>query len=348
MSHRYHLRPNANRRIERKLDGYVAALGDQDRDRTVARSSATGQGVHLRFDPERSSSPAPSQPAEPPRYASSTEYPIVVEHSDGEDSSGLGSDLVTIIDPEPDTPPRNYGVRASPPRVPGAPRQTRGRQRNGHEGSVAASSGVVDSMASIVNPRKLRYGLGYNEEYQRRMAAVREQVEAELQRLANRPEVEREERLLEGRLSALRREYERTVEQFRQQHPDMFTPHEGSETGSNDNRTPTGSPESMPGNIPPEVSRAPGSEAAGPSLSESQRRDEAAVSPRRQGQSNNVSAADGTLVTVARRVPKLGPCGTLVIDHGTGKQVIETKRYLVRSDALHDIDEDGDSVMGGD
>ncbi|KAH9958227.1 hypothetical protein BC827DRAFT_1269664 [Russula dissimulans] len=341
MSHHYYLRHNANGRIQRKLDAHVAAYGEQNKGKIIARPSATGQGVHLRFDPERSLSPPQSQAVEPPRYASSTEYPIIVEHSDGEDSSSLVSDLITIIDPE--TPPRNHAVRASPPRAPGAP-QLR-RQRNWREGGPAASSGVVDSMASIANPRGLQYEVGRNDEQQRRMAVMQEQVEAALQRLPDQPRhgavaAEQEERFLVGRFSVLRREYERTVEQFRQQNPDLFAP-----PHSDDNRrTPTDSPESSrPGNIPPEVSRAPSPQAADASHPEPRRRDEAEVSTQRQLQTNN---ADGTFVMVARRVPKLGPCGTLVLDHGTGEQMMETRRYRVRTDALHDIDEDGDSVMG--
>jgi hypothetical protein len=60
------------------------------------------------------------------------------------------------------------------------------------------------------------------------------------------------------------------------------------------------------------------------------------------------AAADGKFVVVARRVPKLGPCGTVVIDHATGEQISVTRRYRVRAEQLRSIDEDGDSVMGSD
>jgi hypothetical protein len=53
-------------------------------------------------------------------------------------------------------------------------------------------------------------------------------------------------------------------------------------------------------------------------------------------------------VVVARRVPKLGPCGTVVIDHTTGEEISVTRRYRVRAEELSSIDGDGDSVMGSD
>jgi hypothetical protein len=45
MSHPYHLRPNGKGRMQRQLDGHVAAFGEQDKDKIVAVPSNTGQGV---------------------------------------------------------------------------------------------------------------------------------------------------------------------------------------------------------------------------------------------------------------------------------------------------------------
>ena len=61
MSHDYHLRPNVKARMQRRLNAYVAAFGEQNRDKIFAEPSKTGQGVHLRFDRERSLSPDPNQ-----------------------------------------------------------------------------------------------------------------------------------------------------------------------------------------------------------------------------------------------------------------------------------------------
>jgi len=58
-------------------------------------------------------------------------------------------------------------------------------------------------------------------------------------------------------------------------------------------------------------------------------------------------------VVVVRRVQKLGPCGTVILDHDTGEEKVVTKRYRVREEELQSIDGysldgDGDSVMGSD
>jgi hypothetical protein len=58
--------------------------------------------------------------------------------------------------------------------------------------------------------------------------------------------------------------------------------------------------------------------------------------------------ADGQFVVVARRVQRLGPCGTVVLDHDTDDDELVTKRYRVREEELFSIGGDGDSVMGSD
>ncbi|KAN0111371.1 hypothetical protein V8E52_008646 [Russula decolorans] len=45
MSHSYHLRPNGRGRMQRQLDGHVAASGEQNKDKIAAVPSNTGQGV---------------------------------------------------------------------------------------------------------------------------------------------------------------------------------------------------------------------------------------------------------------------------------------------------------------
>jgi hypothetical protein len=49
--------------------------------------------------------------------------------------------------------------------------------------------------------------------------------------------------------------------------------------------------------------------------------------------------ADGQFVVVARRVQRLGPCGTVVLDHDTGDDELVTKRYRVREEELFSIDD---------
>src|SRR5260370_33254111 len=96
MSHDYHLRPNVKARMQRRLNAYVAAFGEQNRDKIFAEPSKTGQGVHLRFDPERSLSPDPNHAAYSPG-ANSTKGIIVVDAPDSRSSSShLGSALDTV------------------------------------------------------------------------------------------------------------------------------------------------------------------------------------------------------------------------------------------------------------
>ena len=72
------------------------------------------------------------------------------------------------------------------------------------------------------------------------------------------------------------------------------------------------------------------------------------VSPRDKKAGTGAGSDQGQFVVVARRVQKLGPCGTVVLDHETGEDKVVTKCFRVREDELRSIDGDGDSVMGSD
>src|SRR6266576_2315030 len=150
MSHSYHLRPNARGRMHRRLDAHVAAFGDQNRDKIVAVTSNTGQGVHLYFDPERSLSPDPDQAANR-QCTDSTEGVVVIDDPDsGDSSSDLGSDLDTVA---PDTPsPRSQVWPSSHLHAPKAPRHI--KQGDWPEGSIDSSTSVHDSLALIAERKK--------------------------------------------------------------------------------------------------------------------------------------------------------------------------------------------------
>lgn len=360
MSHAYHLRPNAKGRVQRRLNAHVAAFGAQNRDKITATPSKTGQGVHLHFDPERSLSPEPDHyhhhqtatKADRERTTdteSTTEEEGVIVIDDdsdsGDSSSGLASDQETVA---PDTPSPHGGCsRLWPPssklRAPTKAAQPK-KTHWPREGSVApsgTSSSVHDSMAQIAERRQAL--LNAHHLYDNDVHGPRQHADDDDSR----------------RIADLRRDYEGRIERFRQQNADIFG--FGFEGGAEDPRamaivgeyySPPGSPV-----FPHPHPQFPQS-AGGPSRSGdrrqalrrqgaqqfivSQERDEDAAAAAASG------AEDGQFVVVARRVPKLGPCGTVVIDHETGEQILEKRRYRVRAEELHSIDGDGDSVMGSD
>jgi hypothetical protein len=164
-------------------------------------------------------------------------------------------------------------------------------------------------------------------------------------RHAERQQAEQEERYRrDQQILSLRHDYERRVEQFREERSELFDSQDEFK----------GKWHTLPATIDesnsPDFSRPPS--PAGPSRWAQRRRYEAEriVTPKSHPQDNAAarSAADGPFVVVAKRGPKLGPCGTVVIDHETGRDLLETRRYRVRADELQSIDEDGDSVMGSD
>ncbi len=323
VSHTYHLRPNVKARMQRRLDAYVAAFGEQNRDKIVAEPSKTGQGVHLRFDPERSLSPDPDHAADH-QGAHSTEDVIVIDESNsGGSSSDLGSDLDTVA---PDTPSaRTQLYPSSHLRAPKALRHV--KQEHWNEGSVDSSS-VHDSLALIAErKRALKAHLNGGDEGRRLF------FENERQKLLEQAKSEEE------RVAILRWVYEGENEQFRKKNADIFG-FVAEDMSEYLDYSPPLSPE-LSGHavLPPESLQPP--------LPLRRHDSQQFIEPPRDKALESVGP-DGQFVVVARRVPKLGPCGTVVLDHGTGKDKLVTRRYRVRAEELESIDGDGDSVMGSD
>jgi hypothetical protein len=248
----------------------------------------------------------------------------------------------------PDTPSaRGQFCPSSHLHAPKAPRHI--TQENWHEGSVYSSSSVHDSLALIAERKKaLEAHLDGDVEGRRRF------FEYERQKMLNQAENEEE------RVAILRRDYEGRIEQFRKENATIFGfPAEGV----SEYFDPL-SPEPFErGDLPPEISHPTLPQSADPSRlgqeTQEDREQHQQYTPlrRHNAQQFTVSprdeavtsvGADGQFVVVARRVQKLGPCGTVVIDHETGDEKLVTKCYRVREEELYSIDGDGDSVMGSD
>jgi hypothetical protein len=330
--------------MQRRLDAHVAAFGERNKDKIVAVPSNTGQGVHLYFDPERSLSPDPERAANH-QCTDSTEGVVVIDDSDsGDSSSDLGSDSETIA---PGTPsPRGQVWPSSHLHAPKAPRYI--KQENRPEGSVYSSSSVHDSLALIAERKKaLKAHLDSDVEGRRRF------LEHEHENML------RQAKDQEERVASMRREYEGKLEQFRLENAKIFGfPAEGV----SESFDPL-SPEPFEcGDLQEDISPPTLPQDAGPSRSgqgaQEDRQQQQQYTPLRESYlpitvspRDKVAEsvrADGKFVVVARRVQKLGPCGTVVIDHETGDEKLVTKCYKVREEELHSIDGDGDSVMGSD
>jgi hypothetical protein len=331
--------------MQRRLDTHVAAFGEQNRDKIVAVPSNTGQGVHLYFDPERSLSPDPDQAANR-QCTDSTEGVDVIDDSDsGDSSSDLGSDLETVA---PGTPsPRGQVWPSSHLHAPKAPRYI--KQENRREGSVDSSTSVHDSLALIAERKKaLKAHLDGDVEGRRSF------LEHERQKMLHQAGNEEE------RVAILRRDYEGRLEEFRRENAGIFGfPAEGV----SEYFDPLSPELSEHGDLEPEVlhptlPQSAGSSHSGQGTQEDHEQQQQYTPLRRHnalqftvssGDEDAESVgADGQFVVVARRVQKLGPCGTVVIDHDTGDEKLVTKRYRVREEELYSIDGDGDSVMGSD
>jgi hypothetical protein len=315
--------------MQRRLDAHVAVFGEQNKDKIVAVPSNT----------ERSLSPDPDQAANH-QSTDSTEDVVVIDGSDsGDSSSDLGSDSETVA---PDTPsPRGQVWPSSHLHAPKAPRHI--KQENRPEGSVDSSSSVHDSLALIAERKKaLKAHLEGDVEGRRRF------LELEHENMLRQAKIDEE------RIADMRREYEGKLERFRRENADIFGfPVEGA----SEYFDPL-SPEPFErGDLQQEISPPTLPQGAGPSRlgqgPQEDRKQQRQYTPQceydltnhrvagRQGHSEGV-------VVVARRVQKLGPCGTVVIDHETGDEKLVTKCYQVREEELHSIDGDGDSVMGSD
>ena len=322
--------------MQRQLDTDGAAF---------AAPSNKGQGVHLHSDPERSPSPEPNQAATR-QSTESTEDMVVIDDSDsGYASSDLGSDTETIA---PNTPlQRRQDLPTSHLDAPKAPRHI--KRENSPEESVDSSSSVHDSLALIAERSK----------------ALKARFEGDVE--GRRRFLEHEDRNTlheaendEERLASIRREYEETNEQFRRENAKRFdcAVEDDSDYFSDPlSPGPFESCDLLRENSPPTLPQG-----AGPSLLakviEEDRKQQQQYSPlcyinlpvTASPSDKTVESVgeDGHFIVVARRVQKLGPNGTVVVDHETGDDKLVTKCYRVREEELHSIDGDGDSVMGSD
>ena len=316
--------------MQRRLDAHVAAFGEQNRDKIVAVPSNTGQGVHLYFDSERSLSPDPDQAANR-QSTDSTEGVVAIDDPDsGDSSSDLGSDSDTV---SPDTPsPRGQFWPSSHLRAPKAPRHP--KQENWREGSVYSSTSVHDSLALIADRKKALKAHLEGDVEDRRCFSVNEHQKTP-----------HEDENKEERVAILRRDYEERLEQFRRENANIFGfPAEGV------------SEYFMP--LSPTLSQSADPSRLGQGTQGGRKQHQQHTPLRRHhSQQFTVSSrdaatesagTDGQFVVVARRVKKLGPCGTVVIDHETDEEMLVTKHYQVREEELYSIDGDGDSVMGSD
>ena len=314
--------------MQKRIEAHVAAFGEQNRDKIVAVPSNTGEGVHIYFDPERSLSPHPDQAADRQR-TDSTGVVVVIDTDSEDSSSDLGSDLETIA---PDTPPqRDQALPSSHLHAPKAPRYI--KQENWREGSVESSGSVHDSMARLAERKKdPKAHLGGN--------AKGYLGFLEFQELRNQAKTEEEW------IAILRRDYEGRVERFREENKEIFSfpPRDMAEYFD------PSSPEPFDhGDLPlhPLLRQSAGPSRLGQGIQEGRNQHQQPTLLRRHGAAASVGA-DEHFVVVARRVQKLGPCGTVVLDHDTGEEKVVTKRYRVREEELYSLDGDGDSVMGSD
>ena len=288
MSHGYSLRPNVKGRMDKRLNAYVAAFGEENKNNIVAAPSETGQGIRLIFDRERSLEPVPGGPIEQ-GYTNTSEDVIIIDDSDSDSGADCDSDSGSESDASsPQTPPRVHFEPTTALRTPRPQRHGEQRQEDWREGSVASSVSVADSMASIVERgRVLRSQLHDVQAGRRR---VEEQRRAEGQRIRIEQIhrlFEEQESILRERLTALQQEYEQVIAQLDQEGSEAsfalkeefetessfeYTPTETSESEQQqqrhrsptpwpypgrENRKKSLTPWAEPGNVPPNVSFSP-------------------------------------------------------------------------------------------
>jgi hypothetical protein len=315
--------------MQRRLDAHVAVFGEQNKDEIVAVPSNT----------ERSLSPDPDQAANH-QSTDSTEDVVVIDGSDSGDSlSDLGSDSETVA-PHTPSPRGQVWPSSSHLDAPKAPQHI--EQENRPEGSVVGpSSSVHDSPALIAEHKKaLKAHLDSDVEGRRRF------LELEHENML------RQAKDQEERIATMRREYEGKLERFRRENADIFGfPVEGA----SEYFDPL-SPEPFErGDLQQDIPPPTLPQVAGPSRfghgAQEDCKQQQRCTPRVCSPPISVSQGDkatGSVVVVARRVQKLGPCGTVVMDHETGEEKLVTKCYQVREEELHSLDGDGDSVMGSE
>ncbi|KAI9462786.1 hypothetical protein BJY52DRAFT_1255141 [Lactarius psammicola] len=317
MSHGYSLRPNVKGRMEKRLNAYVAAFGEENKNNIVAAPSETGEGIRLVFDRERSLEPVPGGPIEQ-GHTNTSEDVIIIDDSDSDSGadcdSDSGSESDTSESSSPQTPHRAHFEPTSALRTPRPQRHGEQRQEDWREGSVASSVSVADSMASIVERgRVLRSQL---QDVQAGRQRVEEQRRAEGQRIRIEQIhrlFEEQESILRERLTALQQEYEQVIAQLDQEEDSEafaikeefeaesdfgYTPTETSESesGRQRRRSPTPwsqkslTPWAEPGNVPPNVTFSPsvspdpvaGPSHMGPSMMGQHRQDQHGRGLRRQ------------------------------------------------------------------
>ena len=319
MSHGYSLRPNVKGRMDKRLNAYVAAFGEENKNNITAAPSETGEGIRLIFDRERSLEPVPGGPIEQ-GYTNTSEDVIIIDDSDSDSGADSDSDSGSESDTSsPQTPPRVHFEPTSALRTPRPQRHGEQRQEDWRESSVASSVSVADSMASLVERgRVLRSQL---QDVQAGRQRVEEQRRADGQRIRIEQIhrlFEEQERILRERLTALQQEYEQVIAQLDQEDTSEafaikeefetesnfgYTPTETSESGQQRGRSPTPwtypgrenrqkslTPWAEPGNVPPNVSFSPsptpspppaGPSRMGPSVMEQYRQEQSARGLRR-------------------------------------------------------------------
>ncbi|KAF8268322.1 hypothetical protein EI94DRAFT_1186306 [Lactarius quietus] len=293
MSHGYSLRPNAKGRMEKRLNAYVAAFGEDNKNNIVAAPSETGQGIRLVFDRERSLEPVPGGPIEQ-GYTNTTSEDVDITDNDSESESGTdggdsdsGSDTNSDTS-SPQTPPRVHFEPVSALRTPRAQRHGEQRQENWREGSIASSVSVADSMASIVERGRVLRSQLHDVQAGRQRVEVQRRAEGQRIRIEQIHRLfEEQERILRERLTALQREYEQVIanldqeeepeafamkEEFENESSYEYAPTETSESGQQqcrgrsltpwpypgrENRQKSLTPWAEPGNVPPNVSFSP-------------------------------------------------------------------------------------------
>ena len=246
MSHGYALRPTKGR-MEKRLNAYVAAFGEENKNNIVAAPSETGEGIRLVFDRERSLEPVPGGPIEQGHTSTSEDEDMQTDDSDSDSGTGTDGDSDSASESEsdtsessPQTPRRVHFEPTSALRTPRPQRHGEQREEDWREGSVASSASVADSMASIVERgRVLRSQLldvqagRQRVEEQRRAEGQRIRVE-QIHRL-----FEEQERILQERITALQQEYEQVIAQLDQEDSEGFALKEEFENESNFEYTPT-------------------------------------------------------------------------------------------------------------
>jgi hypothetical protein len=247
MSHGYSLRPTKGR-MEKRMNAYVAAFGEENKNNITAAPSETGEGIHLVFDRERSLEPVPGGPIEQGHTNSSED--MQTDDSDNDSGTDSDSDSDSASESEsdtssPQTPRRVHFEPTSALRTPRPQRHGEQRQEDWREGSVASATSVADSMASIVERgRVLRSQL---QDVQAGRRRVEEQRRAEGQRIRIEQIhklFEEQERILRERLTALQQEYEQVIAQLDQEDSEGFAMKEEFENESNFEYTPTETSES--------------------------------------------------------------------------------------------------------